>query len=93
MPPRWLRLSNPLVCFPLSIPVYLFFFNAFPDPPAVQDAQSRRWAQAKRQREEAYQRAMEARIERHEQENPGVFDRPKWDNNDDDNNDPPQDRT
>lgn len=91
MPPRWLRLSNPLIYFPGSIFVFSFLLNTFPDPPAVQEAQSRRWAQAKRQREEANQRAMEARIERYEQENPGVFDRPRWDNKDDDT-DPPQDR-
>lgn len=57
--------------------------QAFPDPPAVQEARTRKWALAQRQREEAYTRAMERRIEEFERENPGAFG-VRWEEEDDD---------
>lgn len=79
MPRPFLRLSNPII---LGLPVlfigYNFALNYFPDPPAVQEAAARKRATAKRQREEAYQREAEERVEAFEnafdRANPGVFD-------------------
>lgn len=77
MPPRWLRPSNPFILFPVLFVVGNAILNIFPEPPAIQEVKARRWAEAKRQREEEHQRAMESQIEEYERKNPGVFDR-KW---------------
>lgn len=81
MPPRWLNPRNPYFFFPTGILILTACLNIFPDPPAVQEAEARKWALAKQRREEEYERAMEQRIEKFERENPGVFDR-KWKNDD-----------
>lgn len=80
-PPRWLRLlSNPFVFFAAGFLVLNAVYNVFPEPPAIQEAQARRWALAKRQREEDYERAMEQQIEKDERERPGAWERKRIDN-------------
>ncbi|CAF9922968.1 hypothetical protein IMSHALPRED_005816 [Imshaugia aleurites] len=85
MPPRFLRPTNPLLLAPLAILAINGALAIFPDPPAVQEAQAKKWASAKRQREEKFERVIEARIEAFERENPGVLDRREvWNDDDDD---------
>ena len=80
MPPSWLRLGNPYLFVPGAFLVFNFFLNAFPDPPAIQEARARRWALEKKAREDEYERVMTERIEKYERENPGVFDEgQRWD--------------
>ncbi|KAF6220813.1 hypothetical protein HO133_002493 [Letharia lupina] len=76
MPPRWLRLlSKPYVFLPAGFLIINVAVSIFPDPPAVREANERKWAQAQQRREEAYERAVMEQIER---ANPGAFDR-NWD--------------
>lgn len=62
-------------------------YNALPDPPAVQEAKARKYEQVKRRREEEQRRAIEQRIDKFEEENPGWLEA-KWpgDNNNNNNN-------
>lgn len=49
--------------------IWIAAINAFPDPPAVQEARQRQWAQNKRLREELEARRMEQKIEQFERDN------------------------
>lgn len=85
MLPSWLRLGNPYIFFPGGFLVFNFLVKTFPEPPAIQEAQARRWAQAKQAREDEFERVITERIEKYERENPGVFDQaPKWDSSNED---------
>ena len=73
--PRWFRLANPWISFPSSIVAVWLCIQEFPDPPAVQEAQARKWARARQEREEDFLRATEEKIEKFKRENPEAFNR------------------
>lgn len=82
MPPRF---SNPAWRHGLLILGIALAVNVYPDPPAVQEAQERKYEQLKRRREEEQRRTIEQRIDKFEQENPGWLEA-KWPGDNDDNN-------
>lgn len=84
MPPRF---SNPAWRYGFIILGISVVYSVYPDPPAVQEAQARKYEQLKRRREEEQRRTIEQRIDKFEQENPGWLEA-KWpgDNDNDNNN-------
>lgn len=83
MPPHWLRPSNPFIYLPISFILFNVTLAFFPDPPVLQEAQARNRELARKRSEEEYGKKIEAYVEQYERENQKLFDREKWDDEED----------